>query len=59
MDPDVVGIVSGVGRDMGVLDGGRDLQSGRGSFGVNWGCPIVINEDFVTRLFRITLGNTG
>jgi len=33
VDPDAVGMVSGVGRGMGVLDGGRDRRRGRGSFG--------------------------
>jgi len=33
VDPDAVGMVSGVGRVMGVLDGGGDRQRGRGSFG--------------------------
>jgi len=41
------GVVSGVGRGMGVLDGGGDHRRGRGSFGVNVGHPIVTNGDFV------------
>ena len=40
------GVVSGVGRGMGVLDGGGDHQR-RDSFGVNLGRPIVTNGDFV------------
>jgi len=36
----LLGMVSGVGRGMGVLDEGRDRRTGRGSFG-----------DFATRLF--------
>jgi len=44
--------VSGVGRGMGVLDGGDDRRRGRGSFGVNLGRPIVTNGAFATtRLF--------
>jgi len=31
------GVVSGVGRGMGVLDGGRDLRKERGSFGGKYG----------------------
>ena len=41
------GMVSGVGRGMGVLDGGGDRPRRRGSFGVNLGRPIVTNGDFV------------
>jgi len=41
-------VVSGVGRGMGVLDGGGDRRRGRGSLGVNLGRPIVTNGDFVT-----------
>jgi len=41
------GMVSRVGRGMGVLDGGGDRQRGRGSFGVNLGHPIVTNGDFI------------
>ena len=35
------GVVSGVGRGMGVLDVGGDRGRRRGSFGVNVGYPIV------------------
>jgi len=35
------GVVSAVGQGMGVLFGGGDC---RGSFGVNFGHPIVTNE---------------
>jgi len=45
------GMMSAVGRGMGVLDGGGDRRRGRGSFGVNLGRPIVTNGDFATRLF--------
>ena len=45
------GMVSGVGRGMGVLDEGGYRQMGRDSFGVESGRPIVTNGDFVTRLF--------
>ena len=31
------GVVSGVGRGMGVLDGGDDRQTGRGSFAGEFG----------------------
>jgi len=41
------GMVCGVSRVMGVLDGGGDRRRGRGSFGVNLGHPIVTNWDFV------------
>jgi len=41
VDPDAVGMVSGVGRGMGVLDGGRDRRRGRDCLGVNLGRPIV------------------
>jgi len=42
-----LGIVSGVGRGMGVV-----IVEGKGAvLRVNLGHPIVTNEDFVTRLF--------
>jgi len=41
------GVVNGVGQRMGVIDGGGDRRSGRDSFGVNLGCPIVTNGAFV------------
>jgi len=37
------GTVSGVGRGMGVLDGGCDRRTGSGSFGVNLGRPVLTN----------------
>jgi len=54
------GMVSGVGRGMGVLNGGSDRRRRRGSFGVNlgFGHSIVTNRDLATRLFPITLGST-
>jgi len=47
------GMVRGVGRGTGVLDGGGDLRRGRGSFGVNLGRPIVTNGAFVTRFLKL------
>ena len=44
-------MMSGVGRGMGVLDGGRDRRRRRGSFVGEFGHPIVTNGDFATRLF--------
>jgi len=42
------GVVSGVGREMGVLDEGGDHQRQGGvSFVGEFGCPIVTNGDFV------------
>jgi len=41
-----LGMVSGVVRGMGVLDG-LVIVKGEGSFGVNLGRPIVTNGDFV------------
>jgi len=35
------GMVSGVGRGRGALDGDGDRRRGRSSFGVNVGHPIV------------------
>jgi len=44
------GMVSGVSRGMGLLDGAGYRQRGRGSFGgLNLWHPIVINGDFVTQ----------
>ena len=37
------GVVSGVGRNMGVLDGSGDRPRGRGSFVGKCGHPIVAN----------------
>ena len=39
-------MVNGAGRGVGVSMGG-DRRRGRGSFGVNFGRPIVTNGDFV------------
>jgi len=47
------GMVSGVGRGMGVLDGVGYHQRGRGSFGVNLEHPIVTNVDFTAQLCGI------
>jgi len=58
VDPDAVGMVRGVGRGMGVLDGDRDHRRGEAVFGVNWGRTILTNGDFATGLFPITLGST-
>jgi len=44
------GMVSGVGRGMGVLDGVGDHQGVRSSFGLNLWRPIVTNGDFVALL---------
>ena len=41
------GILSGVGREMGVLDGDDDRRNGRGSFGGEFGRFIVTNGDFL------------
>jgi len=46
----LLGMVSGVSRGLGVLDGGRGRRRVKGSFGVNLGHPIVTNGDFATRL---------
>jgi len=44
-------MVTGVGRGMGVLDGGGDRRRGRGSFGGEFGRPIPTDGDLATRLF--------
>jgi len=41
------GVVSGVSQRMGVLDGGGDHGRERVVLGVNFGCPIVTNGNFV------------
>jgi len=41
------GVVSEVGRGMGVLNGSGDHKRGMGSLGVNLGHPIVTDGDFV------------
>ena len=45
-----LGKVSGVGREMCVLDGGGDRRRERDSSGVNLRRPIVTNEAFVAEL---------
>jgi len=44
-------VVNGVDRRMGVLNGDGDRRRGRGSFGGEFGRPIVTNGAFATRLF--------
>jgi len=41
------GVVSGVGQEMGVLDGGGDHRREGKILGVNLRNPIVTNGDFV------------
>ena len=41
------GVVSGVGRGMGVLDGGGDRRREGTVLGVNLGRPTETNGDFV------------
>ena len=45
------GMVNGVGRGMGVLDGGGDRRRRRAVFGVNFERLIVTNVDLATQLF--------
>jgi len=45
------GVVRGVGRGMGVLDGGGDRRREGAVLGVNLGRPIVTNGSFATQLF--------
>jgi len=42
-----LGMVSGVGRGIGVLDGGGDRRREGAVLGMNLGHPIVTNEDCV------------
>jgi len=44
------GVVSGVRLRIGVLDFGGDRRRGRGSFGSEFGRPIVTNGTFVASL---------
>jgi len=46
-------VVSGVGRRMGVLDGGGDRRRERSCSVVNLGRPIVTNGDFVAKLCKM------
>jgi len=46
------GVVSGVGRGMGVLDVGGDRRQGRAVLGVNLGRTIVTNG-MATRFFAL------
>ena len=60
------GVVNGVGRGMGVLDGGGDRRMGTASFWVNFRRLIVTNGDgdalfpnyFVEDLFALS-GDAG
>jgi len=45
------GMVSGIGRGMGVLDGVVIVKGKGAVLGVNLGHPIVTNGDFATWLF--------
>jgi len=49
------GVVSGVGRGIGVLDEGGDRRREGAVLGVNFGRPIVTNGAFATRSSQITL----
>ena len=40
-------MASGVGRGMGVLDGGGDRRRGMDSFGVNFGRPVYFGQDLL------------
>jgi len=46
-----LGMVNGVGRGMGVLDGVVIIEGERAVLGVNFGHPIVTDGDSATRLF--------
>ena len=50
------GVVSGVGREMSVLDGVVIVEGEGAVLGVNLGRPIVTNGDFATRLFQNYVG---
>jgi len=45
------GVVSGIGRGMGVLGGGGDHRREWAVLWVNFGCLIVTNGAFATQLF--------
>ena len=47
------GVVSGVRLRIGVLDFGGDRRRGRGSFGSEFGRPIVTNGTFVASLLSL------
>jgi len=49
------GVVSGVGRWVGVLDRGGDRRRERAVLGVNLECLIVTSGTFATRSSQITL----
>jgi len=51
-------IVSGIGRGMGILDGGGYLRREGAVMGLNLGRPIVTNGDFATWLFPNYFGRT-
>jgi len=45
------GMVSGIGRGMGVLDGGGNRRRGRDSFGSDFRASHCNHGNFATRLF--------
>jgi len=50
------GVVSGIGRGKGVLNGGGHRRRGKDSFGVNMEHPIATNEDFMVQFFSAVKG---
>jgi len=50
------GVVSGVGRGMGVLDRGGDRRRETGSFGVNVGQHPIVTDGWRRGSSQITLG---
>jgi len=58
MDPDAVLMVSGVGRVMGVLDGGGDRRREGAVLGVNLGRSTVTNGTLRSGSSQITFGRT-
>jgi len=52
VEPDPFLVVSGVGRGMGVLDGGGYHRREVAVLGMNFGRPIVTNEDILSSLCK-------
>jgi len=50
------GVVTGISRGMGVLDGSGDRRRGRDSFGGDFGIPIATNGPLLRSCVEVSFG---